>query len=92
MVVGIREAKARFSHYLGVARDQGEVVITDRGRPVARLTAIDKAKHKSVGEVVAELEGAGLLEPARAGGRPRQAPVPVLGRASVSAAVRAARR
>lgn len=39
MEVGIREFKARLSHYVKVARSGEQVVLTERGRPVARLTA-----------------------------------------------------
>ncbi|RMG84494.1 MAG: type II toxin-antitoxin system prevent-host-death family antitoxin [Candidatus Dadabacteria bacterium] len=35
--VGVRELKARLSHYLRLARGGEPVMITDRGRPVARL-------------------------------------------------------
>ncbi|MEW6752485.1 MAG: type II toxin-antitoxin system prevent-host-death family antitoxin [Candidatus Latescibacterota bacterium] len=35
--VGIAELKAQLSHYLGLTRAGEEVLITDRGIPVARL-------------------------------------------------------
>jgi prevent-host-death family protein len=37
MEVGVRELRARLGHWLEVARRGEEVVVTDRGRPVARL-------------------------------------------------------
>jgi prevent-host-death family protein len=37
---GIAQLKARLSHYLGVTRAGEEVLITDRGVPVARLVPI----------------------------------------------------
>lgn len=37
MEVGIREFKARLSHYVRVARTGERVVVTERGRPVAHL-------------------------------------------------------
>ncbi|HJP65754.1 MAG TPA: type II toxin-antitoxin system prevent-host-death family antitoxin [Actinomycetota bacterium] len=37
MDVGVRELKARLSHYLARARAGEEIRVTDRGRPVARL-------------------------------------------------------
>lgn len=96
MTVGVRQAKARFSHYIDVARTEGDVVITDRGRPVARLTAITSARGRTVEGVVAQLAEAGLIDPAEkpgAGPRGRQAAVvQTRGNASVSAAVRAMRR
>ena len=38
MNVGIRELKARLSHYVRVAREGERILITDRGRPVAVLS------------------------------------------------------
>ena len=37
MNVGIRELRDGLSRYVAVARDGGEVVVTDHGRAVARL-------------------------------------------------------
>lgn len=37
MDVGIREFKARLSHYVRAARSGERVVVTERGRPVAHL-------------------------------------------------------
>lgn len=39
--VGVFEAKNRLSALLDVVEDGGEVVITRRGKPVARLTAYE---------------------------------------------------
>lgn len=38
---GVREVKNNLSAYLDRVRDGEEVVITNRGRPVARLTSVD---------------------------------------------------
>ncbi len=43
MVVGVRELKARLSEYLARAQAGEEVVVTDRGRPVARIVALSDA-------------------------------------------------
>ena len=43
MVVGIRELKAKLSEYLTRAQAGEEVVVTDRGRPVARIVAVRAA-------------------------------------------------
>ena len=40
--VSVAEAKARFSEILGHVEEGDEVVITRRGRPVARLAALTK--------------------------------------------------
>lgn len=41
MQVGIRELKARLSHYLERVRAGETVVITHRGRPVARVDRVE---------------------------------------------------
>lgn len=41
MEVGVRELKAKLSEYLGRAAAGEELVVTDRGRPVARLVPLD---------------------------------------------------
>jgi prevent-host-death family protein len=92
MAVGIREAKARFSHYLEVARHTGDVVITDRGRPVARLVAIE-GRARTGEEALEELVASGVIE--RGVDRRRRTrfqPVTPLREASISALVRAMRR
>jgi prevent-host-death family protein len=38
---GVREVKNHLSAYLDRVRDGEEIVITDRGQPVARLTSLD---------------------------------------------------
>jgi prevent-host-death family protein len=39
--VAVTELRARLSHWLDRARDGDEVVVTDRGVPVARILRID---------------------------------------------------
>ncbi len=39
--IGIRELKAKLSDYVRRAADGECIVVTDRGRPVAQLTALD---------------------------------------------------
>jgi prevent-host-death family protein len=38
--VSITELKARLSAYIDIVREGDEVLVTDRGRPVARLTPV----------------------------------------------------
>jgi len=46
MQVGIRELKAHLSEYITKARNGEPIVVTDRGRPVVRLAAVEPApKH-----------------------------------------------
>jgi len=55
-VAGVAEVKARLSEYLARVRGGEEVLVTDRGRPVARIVPVtDGAPHLS------ELERRGLL-------------------------------
>ena len=41
--VGVARLKAQLSRYLAIAKRGQEVVITERGRPVAKLVALDGA-------------------------------------------------
>ena len=58
--VGIREAKSNLSRLLKEIRRGGEVIITDRGVPVAKMAAIGK-DESSVLDRVRELEQRGLI-------------------------------
>ncbi|MCJ7630160.1 MAG: type II toxin-antitoxin system prevent-host-death family antitoxin [Longimicrobiales bacterium] len=53
--VSVGRLKARLSEYLRRAKAGGEVVVTDRGRPVARLVGLesDGALEGRVAELVA---------------------------------------
>jgi prevent-host-death family protein len=54
--VGIRELKNSLSKYIARVRDGAEVIITDRGRPVARLSALDATTDR-----LAELVASGVV-------------------------------
>ena len=58
MDVGIRDLKAKLSEHVQRAADGETIVVTDRGRPVARLVPYDTS---SVERGIAE----GWIEPAR---------------------------
>ena len=59
--VPVSQAKARLSEYLRQVRGGEEVVITERGRPIARLVPVaDREPH------LADLERRGLLRVADA--------------------------
>jgi len=49
MNVGIRELKAKLSEYVSAAAGGEEVIVTDRGRPVARLTGLAGASSVARG-------------------------------------------
>lgn len=60
--IGIREAKAQLSKLLRDVRRGEEWIITERGRPIAKLSAAD-SEAESVAEWAARLEREGSLEP-----------------------------
>lgn len=71
---GVREAKAHLSRLLRQVQRGQEWVITDRGKPVARLAPVATGAL-TLEERVRRLEEAGLLEPP---GRPvRDLPPPM---------------
>ncbi|MCB0974057.1 MAG: type II toxin-antitoxin system prevent-host-death family antitoxin [Actinobacteria bacterium] len=43
MDIAVSDMRANLATHLGAVRDGAEVVITDRGLPVARLVAVDSA-------------------------------------------------
>jgi prevent-host-death family protein len=56
--VGIRDLKNNLSKYIDRVRAGEEVVVTDRGRPVAKLSAVDSSADR-----LAELVAAGVVRP-----------------------------
>ena len=54
--VGIRDLKNNLSKYIDRVRSGEEVVVTDRGKPVARLSAIDSSTDR-----IADLVAAGVV-------------------------------
>ena len=84
--VGVRDLKNNLSRYLDQVRTGVEVVVTDRGRPIARLSGIDDV----AGDKLAALIEAGLVRPPTA--KMRQRPVPLRSQGSVSELVAEQRR
>ncbi|MFZ4433659.1 MAG: type II toxin-antitoxin system Phd/YefM family antitoxin [Microthrixaceae bacterium] len=66
ILVGVRDLKNNLSRYLERVREGEEVVVTDRGRPVARLLAVDASTDR-----LADLVDQGLVRPAVAPRRRR---------------------
>ncbi len=54
----MRDLKNNLSRYLDRVQDGEEVIVTDRGKPVARLLALDHATNR-----LAELIAAGAVRP-----------------------------
>ena len=73
MEVGIRELKARLSSYVARVRQSKTVIVTDRGRPVARLQA---AEHAEPPASVRTMVAAGRLV-YKGQGRPAALPPPI---------------
>ena len=74
IVAGIRETKARLSSYLAAVRAGEEVLITDRGRPVARIIR-EPARTASLTEQLAGLAAAGIVT-LPTDSAPRAQPIP----------------
>jgi prevent-host-death family protein len=73
--IGIREAKARLSELLRDVKLGREWVVTERGRPVARLVSAS-ASRGDLGERLKRLEEAGVIERASSR-RPLPPPLPL---------------
>jgi prevent-host-death family protein len=73
--VGIRELRLNLSRYVARVRDGAEVIVTDHGKPVVRLSPIDEQEAH-----IARLMREGLIKPAK---RPKSKtlppPVPLIG-------------
>ena len=68
MEVGIRELRADLSRFVKRVREGEEIVVTDRGEPVARIVSTDGLRK------IDRLIAAGIVQPApdRSGRRPRR--------------------
>jgi prevent-host-death family protein len=59
--VGVRELKNKLTANLRLAKAGHEVIVTERGKPVAVIQPIDSARAKSREAKLASLEAEGLL-------------------------------
>ncbi|MBI5483384.1 MAG: type II toxin-antitoxin system Phd/YefM family antitoxin [Deltaproteobacteria bacterium] len=60
--VGVRELKNRLTHYLGEVKNGENIVVTDRGNPVAIMHRLDKIeKNAGLDERLAALAAQGHL-------------------------------
>jgi prevent-host-death family protein len=76
--VGIRELKNNLSRYLDQVEAGVEVVVTDRGRPIARLNGIADVPRDKLTALI----DAGLVRPPTS--KARQRPLPLIADGSVS--------
>jgi prevent-host-death family protein len=83
MRIGLREANRHFSRLMKAVRNGTEVVLTERGRPVAKLVPMsepDDAESNAVERAVRRLEAQGILRAATKRGRlPRWSPRKIVG-------------
>jgi len=61
MRIGLREANQRFSKAVKAVKGGEEVVLTERGKPIAVLKPVQGSERGET--VIRRLEGAGLLRP-----------------------------
>ena len=81
---GVAELKARLTSYLKQVKSGNEIVITDRGSPVAKLVPIDAAQKRD--ERRQRLAAGGLLKLGRRR-MPKSLLVPPKGPANIGEAV-----
>ena len=76
--IGIRDAKMHLSKYLKMVQQGAEVIITDRGRPVGKISPIH-TKDLPLKERIKRMEDLGQMESATDGGQKKiPPPIPVL--------------
>lgn len=85
MEVGIRELRAQLSRYLDQVREGEEIVVTDRGNPIARISPANGRSR------IDELIAAGVLTPPVNKG-PRTVPKPIKIKGGISDLVDEQRR
>lgn len=86
MEVGVRELRSDLRRWLDEVKAGGEVVITERGRPVARIIAATGPS------AIEELIDAGVIKKPSAPARPASAHERVPAKGSVSELVKEQRR
>ncbi len=62
MRMGLREANQNFSKAIKAVREGEEVILTERGKPIAVISSLKKKSHFA--SSVRKLEQAGILRPA----------------------------
>lgn len=67
MEVSIREMKNRLSKYLKLVQTGKDVVITDRGKPVARLTVVTQAPEETEAEAIRRINALPWVRPGKGG-------------------------
>jgi prevent-host-death family protein len=84
MEVGVRELRNHLSRYLDRVRDGNELIVTDRGRAIARVVPVEAER------VLDRLIAEGVVTPASEARR--RAPKPIKSKSTVSDLVGEQRR
>ena len=72
---GIRELKAHLSQYLKNVGNGDEIIITDRGKPVARLSSVKlNSENNKVYELLSSMAKKGLIKVPEKWGKPALPP------------------
>ena len=79
MKLGLREANQHFSKAIKAVRAGKEVVLTERGRPIAVIKPI-KDEHESEAALTRMADEGLVTLPTRTGPLPRFEPIPISGR------------
>jgi prevent-host-death family protein len=74
--VGLREAKANLSRLVNEVKKGTEIILTERGKPVARLAPVAD-ESLSLEARLTKLEYAGWLEPLNRAARKMPVPLPL---------------
>ena len=74
--VGIRDAKTHLSKYLKMIQGGNEIILTDRGKPVAKIVPI-QAEDMPLLARIKRLEDKGLIEALPAEARKGKLPLPI---------------
>ena len=67
MEVSIRKMKTRLSKYLKLVQAGKDVVITDRGKPVARLTLVEPTAEDDEAEAIRRINALPWVRPGKGG-------------------------
>ncbi len=74
--IGLREAKANLSRLVKEVKEGAEIILTERGEPVARLAPITE-DSLLLEQRLAKLERAGWIEPSKSSKRKLPPPLPL---------------
>lgn len=77
--IGLREAKANLSRLVKEVKEGAEIILTERGKPVAKLTPIGQ-DSLSLEQRLVKLERSGWIEPLRSKKRKLPPPLPLPGK------------